>query len=295
MNNNLVNHEFTRHMGEIALKSMLYEVAASPKPGLVDRYNPGAHKDMDFFTFLASSSVLVSVFTECARKGIIYDRDCCQGLLESIRPVGIAGEMAMYRATKGVNTHKGLIFSLGIISAAAGNAFAKSGNERIPAEQICDLVKKITRGITHRELKHHHREELTYGERLYREYGVTGIRGEVESGFETVRSVSLPVLRKLVKNKHISINDVLVHVLLYLMISAEDSNILGRHGWDTLMYVKDAARKALDLGGMFTKDGKEYIKMMDRDFIDKNISPGGAADLLAVTLALYLLEEPDGI
>ena len=89
---------------------------------------------------------------------------------------------------------------------------------------------------------------------------------------------------------NLPLNDVLVQVLLHLMTNTEDSNILGRHDFGTLNYVKKAAQGALDAGGMFTEQGKAKIIEMDELFINKNISPGGSADLLAVTVMLYLLE-----
>lgn len=76
------------------------------------------------------------------------------------------------------------------------------------------------------------------------------------------------------------------------MIETEDSNVLGRHNLDMLNYVKKSAREAIRLGGMFSQSGKEYIYKMDKDFIEKNISPGGSADLLAVTFMIALLENP---
>ena len=94
----------------------------------------------------------------------------------------------------------------------------------------------------------------------------------------------------MIDKKLLPINDILVHVLMYLMSDVEDTNVIGRHNLETLRYVQDSAKKALDLGGMLTKKGKDYIYAMDNDFIRKGISPGGSADLLAVTVMMYLLE-----
>src|SRR4051812_47765287 len=101
-----------------ALLSLLYEVSASPKPGLVDRYNQGAHKDMDFFTFMASSAALSNYFNDCVAEGVKYSGQNPQELFFSLRSLGVDAEKSMFEATDNVNTHKGLIFSLGIICAA---------------------------------------------------------------------------------------------------------------------------------------------------------------------------------
>ena len=144
-------------------------------------------------------------------------------------------------------------------------------------------------GITKELEEAKSKEKLTYGEKLYLKYGVKGIRGEVQSGFETVREHSMPVLNDLL-NKNMHINDILVHVLLNLMAYSEDSNILGRHNMETLDFVKEKAQAALKHGGYLTPYGKLFVGEMDKYFIEKKISPGGSADLLAVTIMLYILE-----
>ncbi len=286
-------NKFSEYVGEMALKSMLYEVSATPKPGLVDRSNSGAHKDMDFFTFIDSSSALGQAFYKCALKGSQFNGNNYQELLSDIRPIGIEGEKKMFTATNGINTHKGLVFSLGIISAAAGSIYKKSKNKDIPSTLLCNRVREMTKDISKKEFKIvYEKDKLTYGEKLYLKYGVRGIRGEVESGFSTVNNFSLPIFKKLMNEGNYHINNILVQTLLYLMKETEDSNILGRHDIDILNYVKNEANKAMLLGGIFTKEGKKYIEKMDKDFIQKNISPGGSADLLAVTIMLYLLENP---
>lgn len=286
------NYKFCQYISELAVKAMIYEVSATPKPGLVDRNNSGAHNDMDFFTFMSSSASLTYTFYECALEGVNFDREDYRDLLKRIRPIGIKGEEKMFNATRGVNTHKGLIFSLGIIAAAAGNIYKETGRQVISSEEISMKIRKITKGITEELKEIDRKEKLTYGEKLYKKYGTKGIRGEVESGFATVLKTGLPILKRLTAKQDTHINDILVQTLLYLMIETEDSNVLGRHNLDMLNYVKKSAREAIRLGGMFSQSGKEYIYKMDKDFIEKNISPGGSADLLAVTFMIALLENP---
>lgn len=285
------NHEFCNYISSLALKSMLYEVAATPKPGLVDRANSGAHKDMNFFTFIDSSLALESYFYDCARVGIDFKDKDYRNLLRDIRPLGIAGEKRMFQATGGINTHKGLIFSLGIIAAVGGNIFSKGKTSYINAQEICEITKAVGRGLTKELEEAHSKTDLTYGEKLYIKYGLKGIRGQVESGFSTVIDYSLPVFKDLVDAKKHHINDIMINALLYLIANTEDSNILGRHDMDVLIYAQSRAREAIDLGGYLTEEGKTFVKDMDLDFIEKKVSPGGSADLLAVTLILYFLEK----
>ena len=285
-------NEFCTYISNIAIKSLLYEVSVSPKPGLVDRSNSGAHNDMDFFTFIDSSVSLIYYFYNCTKEGMLFQGEDKTKLLKLIRPYGLKAEADMFKATNGINTHKGLIFSMGIIAAAAGQHYVEFNKKQIATIEISNRVKAIAKNITKELDDIEEREDLTYGERLYLKYGIKGIRGEVENGFPTVTNYSLPVLRGL-SNKDIHINHKLVHVLLHLLENTEDSNILGRHNLETLEYVKDKAKNALSHGGYLTPHGRLYVEEMDKYFIERNISPGGSADLLAITIMLYMLEKGD--
>ncbi len=292
----MTKKEFCAYISNITIKSILYEVAASPKPGLVDRYNSGAHKDMDYYTFLRSISVLGPYFYNCTKTGLDFKGDDHRDLLVDIRPIGIIAERDMFKATSGINTHKGIIFSMGIIAAAVGSLFKDLDRDTFSYTEISNRVKLISKDMS-KELKlvYEDKENLTYGEKLYLKYGTKGIRGEVESGFETVINISLPILEKLIFEDIYHINDILVQVLLHLMANTEDSNVLGRHNMGILNYVQGESKKALELGGYFTEEGRAYIQSMDEDFIDKNISPGGSADLLAISLMMYILKNDDSI
>lgn len=282
--------ELCETIGQYAVMSLLYEVSATPKPGLVDRFNQGAHKDMDFFSFVASSAALSSYFIKCALQGADFQGDNPRHLFNSLRPLGLKAEKAMFKATGGVNTHKGLIFSLGIICAASAYCLMERDGQSTDVEEICAMVSRMTQGLCSQELAAMEKTDLlTHGEMLYKKYGFKGIRGEVESGFSTVRKYSLPVLRKLKSMKTYSLNDILVQTLLHLMAVNEDTNIAARKDKETLDYVRRYATEVLDAGGMFTLAGMNMVEEMDREFIKENISPGGSADLLAVTIMFDLL------
>lgn len=279
---------FINYISRLAIKAMLYEVSASPKPGLVDRFNSGAHKDMNFYTFIDSSLALIEYFKNCAKVGFRSNAD---NLLDNLRPIGINAEEQMLQATNGVNTHKGLIFSLGIISAVACSIFKSNKSIYIDSKVISDNIKKVTSGIT--EELQNNSDDFTYGRKIYLLYGFKGVRGEVESGFKTVIDISLPLFKRYINENIHNINDIMIECLLHLMANLDDTNILGRRGIETLHYVKRQANDVIKEGGYLTKRGKSMVLKMDKDFIEKNISPGGSADLLAVTLLLYFLENGD--
>lgn len=110
------SEEIAADIGRLALTATLLEAAASPKPGLVDPYSPGAHDDMDYFTFLGSAAALGPWFVEFARLGAGHRGELSE-LLPALREAGKAAELHMFAATGGVNTHKGLVFSLGLLCA----------------------------------------------------------------------------------------------------------------------------------------------------------------------------------
>jgi len=278
---------FIEHIGKLAVKSILYEVSATPKPGLVDRCNNGAHNDMGFFTFIDSIVSLSDSFKEFARIGFRKSGEPPQSIFASLQRYGKDVEQDMFKSTGGVNTHKGTVFLCGLICAAAG-LLHKQGE--ITIENICSVIASMCTdlcGNAFQGIKH--KKQPTKGEMVYIAYGLTGIRGEAESGLKTVRQVSMPVLEGLL-DTGICINDILVHTLINLIAKTADTNIYARHGHEAALYARDQAEVALSLGGMLTPEGRAYIDKMDHDFISRMISPSGSADLLAATYLLHALE-----
>ncbi|AKA72022.1 triphosphoribosyl-dephospho-CoA synthase CitG [Clostridium scatologenes] len=285
------NNEFAHYIASLAQRSILYEVSTTPKPGLVDRENTGSHKDMDFFTFMASSSALYNGFYECAFEGISFNELDSTKLMNNLRTPGIKCEKAMFEATKGVNTHKGIIFSLGVLCAAVGNLYRKNRKEKFFIEEICDEVKNIAKDLTVKDFKAiNEKNNLTHGERLFKEYGFKGIRGEVEGGFKTIQNQAIPIIRKWCKSGQLSINDLFLQVLMSIMTESEDTNVVIRGGIESLIYTKKVSKDFIKCGGMNQIDARKKLEIMNMEFVKKNISPGGSADLLAVSIFLGFIE-----
>lgn len=285
------NNEFAHYIASLAQRSILYEVSTTPKPGLVDRENTGSHKDMDFFTFMASSSALYNGFYECAFEGISFNELDSTKLMNNLRAPGIKCEKSMFEATKGINTHKGIIFSLGILCAAVGNLYRKNRKKNFFIEEICDEVKNIARDLTVKDFKGiNEKNNLTHGERLFKEYGFKGIRGEVEGGFKTIQNQAVPIIRKWAKNGQLSINDLFLQVLMSIMMESEDTNVVIRGGIESLIYTKKVSKDFIKSGGMNQIDARKKLEIMNIEFVKKNISPGGSADLLAVSIFLGFME-----
>ena len=268
-------------------QAILLEVSTHPKPGLVTRLTNGSHNDMSIFTFMMSSAVLSKSFQDLQDIGMVH-KGTVKELLSKIRSYGISAEAELLRVTKGINTQRGILFAGGLVSAVAGYAIGQNKSK----EALIPLLKEMTAGLVENELRGLQREVATAGEKLYRESGIPGIRGEVEKGFPSVIKHGLPALKEAFA-KGASLNDALVHSLLALMTVVEDSNVIWRTDLATLFEVQNIAANILALGSVFTVAGRKAIADAEKYFEARRISPGGSADLLSITITLYLLENKE--
>lgn len=264
-------------------QAILLEVSTHPKPGLVTRLSNGAHKDMSIFTFMMSSAVLGKAFHDLQDIGQAHKGTATE-LFAKMRCYGVNAEKELLRVTKGVNTQRGILFAGGIVSAASGYAM----NMGLKKESLIPLIREMTVGLVAKELKNCNHAAMTAGEKLYHKYGITGIRGEVENGFPSVVNYGLPALSEALE-KGTTLNDAFVHTLLTLMTVVQDSNVIWRTDYETLLEVQRIAKDILHKGSVFTDEGRMAIAETERYFLQRRISPGGSADLLSVTITLYLL------
>lgn len=292
MENSDLKHFWADRLSTFAEQALLTEAVLSPKPGLVDAIDSGSHKDMDIYTFVNSATAFKSSFADLVGLGLTYQGSLSK-LLPEVRKIGIVAEKSMFNATKGINTHKGVVFSIGILLTAYGvylknhpdvETFSPSDTNA-----VIEIVKEMTAGLVARELGYlEQKETLTHGEKLYQKYGITGVRGEVEEGFPSVMKEVLPYLRRTTGDYQ---TKRLLDSLFLLMASTEDSNIIHRSNIDTLQDVKKRAQAFMAAGGMMQPDAVEIVNEMNQDFIRLNISPGGSADLLSVAILISKMEK----
>lgn len=272
-------------IGICAWQSLLEEVYTTPKPGLVDLYSAGAHTDMDVGTFEKSAQALKPYFIQMARQGISL-RCSPKELFCQIRKTGIAAEQAMYRATGNVNTHKGLIFTLGIFCAAAGRCLWEYGEI---TEHLLRKMQLMMTGdiLTEELLAIKEKTAASNGEKNYCYYGTAGIRGEAIQGYPVIWKYALPAFRQGIAEGR-DRNLTKLQTLFILMSCTEDSTIISRHNPKVLQGVQKDAAKFLERGGAYRDDIDVWRELiaMDKEYISRNISAGGCADLLAVTVFL---------
>lgn len=273
-------------LNDFAVAALKSEVLLSPKPGLVDRLNNGAHFDMDVELFMKSAEVISTYMANFASIGWENRYLPANMFLPIIREVGLQCEIDMFNVTHGVNTHKGAIFSFALISAAMGKYWDHI--TEISIDDLCNEVANICSGIVNNELKNSD-EQNTAGQKIFKKYGIAGARGEAENGFRSVRLIALPILEEL-SGQH-SEEQIYLHILMSLVAYTNDTNIISRKDMKGLIFAQDIAKYYLDSGSVFNDHNLMRLKGVDNLFILNNISPGGCADLLAITLYLKAFQE----
>ena len=273
---------FTENIAVKAYLALQQEVSTTPKPGLVDRNNRGSHADMGMRHFFTSANALRPFFAKFAEAGYLNRDLPAAEAFRALRPIGIEAEQAMLSATGGVNTHKGAIFSLGLVCAAAG----RISPDRWSADTLLNECAAMTQGIVAADLGGIAPETATTaGQRIYAQYGVGGIRAQAEAGFPAVRK-AMPILKQGLSDG-LGLDHAGAVTLLHLLATTDDTNLIHRSNRETQLRVQAQVAQLLE------KDpfpAVEVIEQLDREFIDRNLSPGGCADLLALCYLMLLLD-----
>lgn len=278
-----IRQDLCTRSASLATRALLYEAATTPKPGLVDRQNSGSHRDMDIFTFQSSAAALWPYFYRCAQIGVDTRDETPESTFSALRPAGKQAEGAMLLATNGVNTHKGAIFSLGLLCAALGRCMGKND-----AASLLSECAAMTQGLLSRDYADLTPENaVTAGQKLYLQYGIPGVRGQAEAGFPTVKNVGLPKLEAALDMGK-TINEAGCAALLAMLADTVDTNMVHRGGYQRAMEVKSGIARLLEDTPF---PDTETLNRLDAAFIRENLSPGGTADLLAMVYLLHFLKE----
>lgn len=261
------------HLATWALRE---ELRTWPKPGLVSPVDSGSHNDMNASLFECSIASLGDYFAE------IHDAGKRGASLPEMRAMGKEAEVRMLRATGGVNTHRGAIFSLGLLLAAAGRRAASSG-ESLAAVVRNTWGKDLLRIEPERAKSH--------GAEAARQYNLAGARGQAASGFPLVYEIGLPALRTARQGGW---NFAKVQCLFAIMAELDDTNLAHRGGAIGLDFARAQAQAFLGRGGVFQSDALSQAIEIHRQFVARRLSPGGAGDLLAATILVDALEPAQG-
>lgn len=261
-------------LARAAVTAMRDELQAYPKPGLVSPVDSGAHADMDFDLMCRSAESLLSHFGALAAAG-----RAAASFEQALMPLGIEAERGMLAVTGGVNTHRGAIFSLGLIVAAIARAQTVTA---LPSPAAVRDALRHTWGVA---LDAHaaRSDETSHGGLVRRRTGRDGARREAARAFPSVFETGLPAYRG-ARAAGLDDNTASVHTLFALMASIDDTTVLYRGGLQAGSFVREGAAAFLADGGCHRRDWFERAEALHRAFVARNLSAGGCADLLACTL-----------
>lgn len=256
-------------IGRAATLALHDELALSPKPGLVTLLDTGSHDDMDAHTFMRSLFALRSYFVRIAEQG------AAGAPFAALERCGMAAEARMLAATGGINTHRGAIFSLGLLCAAAG-AVATTGHDPTPDLLRCTLRQRWGDALTARAA----RQSTLPGGIAARRYGLRSASAEAALGFPVLFETAIPAMQAGAA-RGLARQHVLLDTLFHAMAVMDDCNIAHRGGLDGLRYAQSVAGGFLAAGGAARPEGIAAAFGIGDEFVRRRLSPGGAADTLA--------------
>jgi triphosphoribosyl-dephospho-CoA synthase len=261
-----------KRLADHAVAALLEELNLHPKPGLVSPMDSGSHKDMDYDLMKSSAISLHSPFCDLARLG------AGGASFESqLIPSGLRAECQMMQITGGINTHRGAIFCMGLLVAASASL-----------RSAADPPTAIRHAIRNRwgaSLEAHSRmgiRNIRHGSAARRNSGAGGAREEAAGIFPSIFEVALPCYTALL-TAGTPRREAGIQTLFLLMSSVPDTNTLHRGGKAGSAHVMESARDFLNSGGITNPAWEEHAEQIHADFVAKNLSPGGSADLLAGT------------
>lgn len=274
--NLIADRNFCVEVGRIAVASLHDELVLYPKPGLVSLVDNGSHEDMNAETFFRSLFSLRHYFIRMTEAGL-HDAP-----FHALKALGMEAEARMLRATGGINTHRGAIFALGMLCAAVGRCYGKGVSPSPPAIRQALIGGWGTDLVAHTR----HGDAGSHGLQVAKRHAVTGAREEAALGMPSVFEVALPRLQVTMATTGCW-ERARIEALFALMANVSDTNVYYRGGEAGAQIVKLCASDFLARGGTAAADWKAYAGACHRYFMEKRLSPGGAADLLGASCFVY--------
>ncbi|MFZ6735433.1 triphosphoribosyl-dephospho-CoA synthase MdcB [Undibacterium sp. Ji42W] len=272
-----------QQVARIAVRSLHAELVLYPKPGLVSLRDNGSHADMDATCFMRSLFSLRHYFRDIALAG-------ADGAdFKVLKQLGIAAEQCMFKATKGINTHRGAIFALGMLSATAGYCLSHH-DVLTPVILRQALILQWGQALADHSVPED-AQDLSHGLQAAKRYAASGAREEAALGFPSIFELSLPRLQQSLHEGR-SLYLAQVDCFFTLMAHISDTNLYHRGGTAGIAHARDAAQNFLEQGGTAHPEWLIMAEKYHQEFISRRLSPGGAADMLAATCFIhYCLEE----
>ena len=270
-------------IGHLASMALQAELDTTPKPGLVDRNDNGAHRDMDHALMQRSIKALHPYFVRLAQLGFTDKQPCHDEIVN----IGIEAEREMFKATGGVNTHKGALFSIGLAAVAlAGEAFCRiTQAERCGTMAYNDVNSKQIQSLSNSIAslaRLFPDTNGTHGSKAKANNILKGALDNAREGYTQLFKAWLPFYIDRIAEGD---NYALHKTLLRIMCDLDDTNIVYRTSMETMQEVKTEARQMLDTSRNIV-NFEAALQAMNTDYIHRNISPGGSADMLSLVVFL---------
>lgn len=271
-------------VAHLATRALKAELNTTPKPGLVDTHDSGAHRDMDHALMMRSIRAMHPYFVQLATLG--YDSTQLPAH-NDIVSIGLEAEKAMFKSTGGVNTYKGALFSMGLALTAATYIIGRGkvattthGKEYVPGDLLSAIIIQLANGFPDTRGTHGSQAKQTAQAGCSLKSALDNAR----EGYTQLFGEWLPFYETRIKGDDSYVKH---KTLLRIMCDLDDTNIVYRTDYDTMLNVKTLARHLLE---DFSEAG---IEDMNRDFVGRNISPGGSADMLALVVFLFGITRKD--
>ena len=255
-------------IAHLACDALRAELNATPKPGLVDRHDSGAHHDMDLALMDRSIDALLPFFIQLA----VYGHSCGEKYevpdAQTVRRIGIEAEQAMLNVTGGINTHRGALFAMGLTTLAAAWCMPRDG--ALGSKQVRELIMQVAGQFTP--------TAGTHGNNAVNAHRVTGALDLAKGGYEQLFTAWLPAYCTYLAE---DASTAPYKLLLLIMSQLDDTNVIHRVGYEQAQQVKHEASELLKNYSV------QAMEQMNRDYIARNISPGGSADMVALTIFIH--------
>jgi triphosphoribosyl-dephospho-CoA synthetase len=256
-------------LARVATGALREELDTTPKPGLVDKEDHGAHDDMTYDLMRGSIDAIHPYFEQLAGLGMAHADASIETIFHEARRIGIDAEQAMLAATEGINTHRGAIFSLGLCIVSSALLVARG--RALTSEEISKTVSSIA--------VHFERQADSNGGKVHQKYNTKGALDNARDGYRDLFTTVLPAYMEMVANE-VDRNTANIRCLLLIMSVLDDSNVYHRKGAEVASIIKARASELYENYSM----GK--LGELNTCFIQNNISPGGSADMLALIIFL---------
>lgn len=246
------------------VRGAFMELYLTPKPGLVDLNDSGSHRDLSLCRMEASLKI-VSGYLSCLGDSLERGED-----LAAQVQIGVAAEKAMFESL-GTNCHKGYIFLSGLLLSASSQLAR-------PEEVL--LSKAVARVAGRLSLQP---GPASNGSQARDSYQAQGVKGEALSGLPSLFGAALPAFRHQMASGG-NRGGAVYAMLGRLMATVEDTTALHRCGLEGLATIREDGRK-LELLVLQGGDFIAFLGERNEQYIARNLTMGGVADMLALSFA----------